>query len=128
MQEQSITDYCWLWISYVGKNGYGYFGRQLAHRVSYETHKGPIPIGLDLDHLCRVRRCINPDHLEPVTRRENARRGIKGVLTTHCPQGHEYSLANTRLNNGRRICKTCHRAREHARYHATHPNVFQLIP
>lgn len=72
---------CWLWTGTIAPNGYGYFaikGRsQQAHRVAYELLVGPIPDGLDLDHLCRVRACVNPDHLEPVTRSENNRRGFE---------------------------------------------------
>ncbi len=71
---------CWLWVGKVNRGGYGVTSvagkTRSAHRVSYEWHVGPIPIGLDLDHLCRVRRCVNPDHLEPVTRRENINRGL----------------------------------------------------
>lgn len=69
---------CWLWTGYVAAGGYGEFhlaGRtRKAHRVAYELLVGPVPEGLDLDHLCRVRRCVNPEHLEPVTRQENLRR------------------------------------------------------
>lgn len=74
---------CWLWVGSVTGPGYGQISNPdrrgkplLAHRVSYELHVGPIPEGFDLDHLCRVRCCINPRHLDPVTRRENLRRGI----------------------------------------------------
>lgn len=66
---------CWIWKGYVAKHGYGYQGRVPAHRAVYIEHRGVIPPGLDLDHLCRVRACVNPDHLEPVTRAENLRRG-----------------------------------------------------
>lgn len=72
------TDSCWLWIGGKQAAGYGSFGvrgsGKLAHRVSYELHRGAIPDGLHLDHLCRVKSCVNPDHLEPVTPRENVRR------------------------------------------------------
>jgi len=76
---------CWLWTGFINRYGYGVLtalprkpGRaraRAAHRVSYEWFVGPIPAGLTIDHLCRVRRCINPDHLEPVTNAENLRRG-----------------------------------------------------
>lgn len=72
---------CWLWVGECNDNGYGRFsvkGRKVyAHRSSYEIHVGPIPEGLHIDHLCRVRNCVNPEHLEPVTRSENVRRGIR---------------------------------------------------
>lgn len=70
---------CWLWQKTIARHGYGIImnkGKRIyAHRLSYETHVGPIPEGLTIDHLCRVRSCVNPKHLEPVTRGENARRG-----------------------------------------------------
>lgn len=110
---------CWIWNGSKMRNGYGQLGvagkHYAAHRYSYENKVGPIPIGLDLDHLCRVRACTNPDHLEPVTRSENLRRGMKRGehqrAKTHCPYGHEYSQQNTRINCGRRCCRTCDRAR-----------------
>src|SRR5690349_14827083 len=95
---------CWLWVGAVNDRGYGQISNEApsrkkiyAHRFSYELHKGPIQSGLDLDHLCRVRCCVNPDHLEPVTRLENVRRGDDGAKNrgkTHCPQGHPYSGHN----------------------------------
>jgi hypothetical protein len=70
---------CWVWVGRLNRNGYGRValgGREpMAHRASYEAHVGPIPEGLVLDHLCRVRCCINPRHLEPVTVQENTLRG-----------------------------------------------------
>ncbi len=103
-------------------SGYGQIrdGRtsRLAHRVMYEATRGPVPEGLDLDHLCRNRACCNPDHLEAVSRRENARRGIRGVLTTQCPFGHSYDPTNTHFTKvGHRQCRTCHRERVLAAYH-----------
>ena len=107
---------CWIWSGAIN-NGYGraYIAGRLfyAHRVVYEVIVGPIPEGLELDHLCRVRACVNPAHLEPVTRAENLRRGLKGELTTRCPAGHPYDGANTRKrSNGHRVCRACHRERE----------------
>jgi hypothetical protein len=113
---------CWLWIGHVGPNGYGQAGSKgkvhPSHRVVYEAALGPIPDGLELDHLCRNPPCVNPEHLEPVTHRENMRRGYYGTKT-HCPQGHAYDDENTyRKANGHRECRTCAREKNLARYHA----------
>jgi hypothetical protein len=109
---------CWLWVRYVKPNGYGglcFRGRnRYAHRVSYEAFRGPIPTGLHLDHLCRVRSCVNPDHLEAVTCRTNVLRG-EGISAacaraTSCSQGHEYTEANTYPWRDARYCRACRRA------------------
>lgn len=109
------TGDCWLWMASTWLGGYGRFwidGRTvLAHRWSYEQHIGPIG-RKQLDHLCRVRNCVRPDHLEPVTARENLLRGetaaAKNAAKTHCPKGHPYDDENTyRDKRGRRSCKTC---------------------
>jgi hypothetical protein len=112
---------CWEWLAARTGTGYGNFyagtveGRKVnrpAHRVAYELALGPIPEGLVLDHLCRNRACVNPAHLEPVTNAENLRRGARGRLVTHCPQGHELSGDNLRpRNDGRRGCAACLRER-----------------
>lgn len=121
-------DDCWLWRAGT-KGGYGQFGigsrtdgskRSIgAHRYAYELLVGAVPDGLELDHLCRVRYCVNPAHLEPVTHRENTLRGdtivARHALTTHCPQGHPYDAQNTRLYQGRRYCRTCGNTRRNAR-------------
>jgi len=91
-----------------------------AHRVLYEWTVGPVPAGLELDHLCRVRRCVRPSHLEPVSRRENLLRGVTipaaHVAKTHCPAGHPYVGANLELRpRGYRVCRTCHRERSRRR-------------
>jgi hypothetical protein len=110
---------CWLWIGKLNRNGYGRFMHPdqrniVAHRYAYETAVGPIRDGLQLDHLCRVRRCVNPAHLEPVTQRVNLLRGdtltAKAAAATHCPSGHPYSGNNLYVNpKGHRFCRECHR-------------------
>lgn len=120
------TETCWLWVAFKMKSGYGKFysggdrtraKTLLAHRAAYEFAKGSIPVGMDLDHTCRVRHCVNPDHLEPVTRKENLRRGINWKRElTHCKRGHELSEENTYLYGGnRRDCRTCRSERGRAR-------------
>lgn len=108
---------CWLWTGSV-RHGYGQIRLKAgdrwtvgsAHRVSYELAVGSIPEGLDLDHLCRTTTCVNPDHLEPVTRKVNVLRG-EGPAAVNarkvlCGAGHEYGEA--RFPNGRRRCLVCH--------------------
>ena len=118
---------CWLWLTATNLNGYGRFrlnGKtRLAHRVAYEFVVGEIPEGLQLDHLCRVRLCVNPAHLEPVTCLKNNHRGLSGVSNrskTHCPQGHAYDSSNTYVDKlNRRYCKACRKARM-KEWHASH--------
>ena len=96
---------CWLWIKALDRYGYGQInirGRSLrAHRVVFEEAKGPIPAGLVLDHKCRIRSCVNPDHLEPVTVAENLMRGegpaAQAARKTHCIHGHAFAPENTRV-------------------------------
>lgn len=111
------TESCWLWTATRTQNGYGQFGLQgqmaYAHRVAWELTCGPIPEGLQIDHLCRVRNCVNPGHLEPVTSRVNTLRG-KAFQAT-CKRGHPFDEANTRSYRGGRICRECHRASEAGR-------------
>lgn len=133
---------CWLWTASLSHNGYGQFsvtrpdGRSRtlkAHRYAYELLVGPIPDGAVIDHLCRVRHCVNPDHLDPVEEPENRLRALRvqrqrmseavaGDLVTHCLYGHPFDEANTyRPPNGRqeRKCRTCLRTREKLRYERT---------
>lgn len=110
---------CWLWTRSKTKLGYAQFfyaGKMSkGHRYAYSFFKGPIPKDKVLDHLCRVRHCVNPDHLELVTNRENVLRGISSAATnakkTHCKRGHELSGSNVFLckkGGGRwRECKKC---------------------
>lgn len=118
---------CWEWTGAIGPNGYGRMthkkdGRYVklyAHRVSYEMHKGAIPDELVIDHLCRNRKCVNPDHLEPVSNRENILRGTSPIANaaraTHCPAGHSYSGENLYVTrNGHRCCRKCTREKRRA--------------
>ena len=109
---------CWVWMAGTHREGYGWFradGRDvLAHRWSYEFLRSPIPEGLVLDHLCRVRACVNPWHLEPVSDRTNIKRGeglwVINSRKTHCIRDHEFTPANTGLDRrGNRYCKSCRR-------------------
>ena len=113
---------CWEWTACKFKTGYAQFtlnGKtSRAHRVSYELFKGNIPIGLQLDHLCKNKSCVNPDHLEAVTCKENNNRGNSGkknLEKTCCPQGHEYNEKNTYLSKRGRDCRIC-RKRVHDEY------------
>jgi HNH endonuclease len=103
---------CWIWIKSRHPSGYGQFRANnkavMAHRYAYQTFVGDIPAGLDLDHLCRNPACCNPFHLEPVTRKENLRRGIGNSGKTHCKRGHQFTEHNTWIEkNGARHCKVC---------------------
>lgn len=106
---------CWEWRGYRRPDGYGVVGVgrkvRLAHRVTYEAMRAEIPVGLELDHLCRVRACVNPWHLEPVTHAVNVSRG-GNALKTRCPQGHPYDEENTYVSRrGGRNCRACKRER-----------------
>lgn len=113
------TDGCWLWMAGRFSTGYGNFsvhGRPgMAHRFAYELLVGPIPEGLELDHLCRLRHCVNPEHLEPVTHWVNLSRGLAWDKTrphnhrgkTHCKNGHPLSGDNLYLWRGIRLCRAC---------------------
>lgn len=114
---------CWIWRAYSTKTGYAQFQApdlntgesrlQYAHRVAYESIHGPVPEGFELDHLCARRNCVNPAHLEPVTRKENLMRGdtlpAARAAQTHCQRGHELSGDNVYTNpsQGSRTCRIC---------------------
>lgn len=125
---------CWRWLGHVSRYGYGVWGgahkvwgTDFAHRIVWLQQRGPIPQGLVLDHKCRVRDCVNPDHLRICTVKENNHFMFKewggpfvhhNTLKTHCPHGHEYTPENTYvLKSGSRACRTCalERARDHKR-------------
>lgn len=117
---------CWLWMGKLNNYGYGlmtHYGGKVrgVHVISYESYIGPRPEGKVIDHLCRVRCCCNPDHLEPVTFLENIRRGKLAVgPISHCKRGHEFTVANTRHLPGRRICLACKAIRNKAYYEKHH--------
>lgn len=109
------TGPCWLWIAGCFNNGYAAFAvesmNRLAHIVSWEIAHGPVEPGLQLDHLCRVRHCVNPAHLEPVTGQVNTLRGdtlpAANARKVECPFGHPYDAVNTLHSGGRRYCRAC---------------------
>lgn len=112
---------CWVWIGrHWFPNGYGAHrtgpgkGARPAHVIAYEHHVGPVPDGLQLDHRCRNRACVNPDHLEPVTGSVNTlRQDHAGRRKTHCPRGHAYTPENTITSkDGKRRCRACDIARK----------------
>jgi HNH endonuclease len=108
---------CWLWTESLTPAGYGRIRigkrrKRFVHRIAYELLIGPIPEGMTLDHLCRVRHCVNPAHLEPVTMRENNLRGVSpwaiNARKTHCPKGHPLSGSNLCFDaKGYRHCHKC---------------------
>lgn len=117
---------CWVMCGWGSKDGYANYNRTTGHRVVYEALVGPIPTGLQLDHLCHTRdpncpsdstclhrRCVRPDHLDPVTVRENALRSnsplAKKARQTHCKWGHEFTPENTYRWRTNRICRACRR-------------------
>lgn len=121
---QEMSD-CWVWTGAKSRGGYGQFriNKEVVatHRLAYELLIGPIPDGLQLDHLCRNPSCVNPGHLEPVTMAENIRRiptevrqrVAEAQRRTHCPEGHE------RISTGARWrCPICQRKRSEERYRA----------
>ena len=125
-----FTDPCWIWKGNRSAWGYGRFftGKTIggnprfvyAHRWSYEYFVGPIPIGLQVDHLCRVHSCVNPGHLEPVTLRDNILRGVsitaKHSRQTHCVNGHPFTPDNTYRYGRKRKCRECTLAATRQRY------------
>lgn len=118
------ADDCWPWLGSRNPAGYGQIfvatgkAPKKAHRVAWELLRGEIPDGLHLNHLCRVRHCVNPWHCDPVTNEINIARGKfrewRRPKATHCVSGHEFTEANTYVRaDGERNCRTC--ANERAR-------------
>lgn len=114
---------CWVWKLATTTNGYararppGYPKHAAVHRAAYQEYIGQVAEGLELDHLCRVRACCNPHHLEPVTHAENLRRGTSNKPQPHCRRGHPFVGDNIlNLANGTRTCRKCNAA-----WHEAHP-------
>jgi len=129
MPKVEITDTCWLWKGAKSNHGYGIimanWKLHSAHRYIIEKLQGKIPEGLQVDHLCRVRNCVNPEHLELVTSKENTRRGLRSALNPNkgwCKKGHELTDENSYIQNRRgyeeRSCKQCSSDRAKTRYQA----------
>jgi len=112
---------CWVWDAALQTSGYGNFwmhnASHTAHKVAWVWEYGPVPEGMQLDHLCRERRCVNPDHLEPVTSRENSHRSPLtlnsiNAAKTRCVRGHEYDGVRS---DGKRSCSSCQKVWERNR-------------
>ena len=115
---------CWPWQAYRTPRGYGYFSvndrLETAHRVAYQLYVGPIPEGLEVDHLCGNPSCVNPAHLEPVIHKVNSQRRFNyangGTVKTHCLRGHPLTPENLRPNQGNhRRCRECARIHDRNR-------------
>lgn len=131
IEDRGFETPCLTWIGAKSTPGYAVLrvggrteGFHFGHRLAYEAAKGPIPEGLVIDHLCRNRACVNAEHLEAVTNRENILRGetimAANAAKTHCSNGHPFDAENTYLRTGkgyvhRRVCRTCERDRRRAR-------------
>ena len=112
---------CINWSGPRSSEGYGKYGSRYAHRVAWSKVHGPIPTGMQIDHLCRNRLCVNIDHLEAVSHAENILRGsgfsARNARKTHCVRGHEFTPENTMVRpSGARTCRACYRLVAKARY------------
>ena len=125
-QVKKLENGCWVWTGHLVM-GYGQFWIShtepiRAHRFSYLMAKASIPEGLQLDHLCRKKACVNPEHLEAVTQSVNLLRGNTYLMNgnrkkTHCIHGHPFDLFNTIYEGNKRHCRTCHNQLTLASYH-----------
>jgi hypothetical protein len=120
IEDRGYGSACWTWRHRLNREGYGRVTRKgkvmLAHVAMYEQELGPVPAERELDHLCRVPACVNPDHLEPVTHAENVRRGLHSGLKRTCANGHPWVPENWASNGpGRKCCLICKRERERRR-------------
>ncbi len=119
LEDRGHSSPCWIWQGVTQSGGYGtaahHGWRGMAHRLYYEAYKGGIPDGMDIDHLCRERSCVNPDHLEPVTHLENCLRGDTSAgrvaRTGQCKHGHDLTVDGAYIyrRNASRICRECNR-------------------
>ena len=115
------TESCWEWKGAKSSTGYGNFSVKYkqhgAHRFAWELLRGPVPEGMTLDHICKNRGCVNPEHMEVVSRGENSRRGIaQRARVLKCRAGHWYTPENTYVTpSGDRRCRECAYKRDHGR-------------
>ena len=128
LRKVRISGDCWEWQGALIGHGYGTLKscgvKTTAHRASYIAWRGEIPDGLEIDHLCKNPRCVNPEHLEAVTHLENVRRG-QPATQTQCEHGHEFTLGNTYIKaNGCRSCRRCNSERQKT-YRRLHPERYQ---
>ena len=110
-----MNNECWLYAGRINSNGYGILNDRYVHRIMWEQYNDKIPDGMQIDHLCRVRQCINPDHLEPVSLRAKTLRG-DGIAAklARCNYGHNFDSTGYQ---GYRRCSTCNRANAKRFYH-----------
>lgn len=131
---EKLPDGCWRWTAALDKAGYGRIGvdgrrgkTEYAHRITFKIHHGDIPDGTELDHLCRNRWCVNPDHLEAVTHKVNMYRGaapaIQIMHAGKCKRGHDRTIENSYVYpSGRMICQICRRERRKGKIEARKAN------